>query len=257
MIAMYAPGPPQGYCEAHLKNDRNSTTPAAGMLIASAGRQEFTSETAKSEGDFNERSAAQLSRAYDRLIARLSAIDCGKVGPAVGQPMPNFLMRNQAGLLVSLRALLAHGPLVISFNRGHWCPYCKIDLRALADAQLQIETLGGQIVSIMPDLAHATPDSPSTNTLPFPVLTDIDLGYSLSLGLVYWVGSEVSALYLKLGIDLERYHRNGNWFLPLTAKFIVDRNGIVRARHVDLEFRQRVDITQIVSEVATVRDRSG
>jgi len=74
---------------------------------------------------------------------------------------------------------------VISINRGHWCPYCKMELRALAAAQDRIQKLSARIVSIMPDTAQYTSGYAVQNDLPFPVLSDMDLGYSLSLGLIF------------------------------------------------------------------------
>jgi peroxiredoxin len=189
----------------------------------------------------------ELARAYDRLVTRLAALDQGTVGPALGQRLPDFVMPDQSGALVSLNSLLSRGPLLISFNRGHWCPYCKLDLRALAAAQPEVERHGGQIVSIMPDTAAGHTEALSGDPLPFPILSDVDLGYALSLGLVYWVGADVITLYRELGIDLERHQGNEFHFLPLTAKFVVSNDGVVKARHVDIEFRQRVELSRFIA----------
>lgn len=208
-------------------------------------------------GSLNERLAAYrkhserqhpgLARAYDRLVKRLADIVRGSIGPAVGERMPDFTMPDQSGTLVSLASLLRRGPLLISFNRGHWCPYCRIDLRALAATLPDIQRQGGQIVSIMPDTASFTGAMQRSEALPFPVLSDIDLGYTLALGLVYWVGTEVVDLYKELGIELERYQGGGSQFLPLTAKFVVGPDGRVSARHVDIEFRDRVEVSRSAS----------
>lgn len=188
----------------------------------------------------------EIGRAYDRLVERLSAIDRGAVGPAIGERFPDFVLPDQSGELVSLKSLLARGPLIVSFNRGHWCPYCKLDLRALAMAWPRVQRAGGQIISIMPDTAAAPRDALPDDALPFPILSDIDLGYTLSLGLVYWIGPDVASLYDDLGIELSRYQGNDSHFLPLAAKFAVGCDGIVKARHVDIEFRQRIDVTDLL-----------
>jgi peroxiredoxin len=181
-----------------------------------------------------------FARAYDDLVARLTSLDHGQVGPQAGEPMPPFHLPDEGGTLVSLASLLETGPAVISFNRGHWCAYCKLDLRALAASHDRIQGLGARIVSIMPDSATVTAEYARTDDLPFPVLSDIDLGYSLSLGLIFWVGAEVQRLYKDVGIDLEKYHGNDSYFLPMAAKFIVGRDGLVKARQVNIEFRERM-----------------
>jgi peroxiredoxin len=99
----------------------------------------------------------------------------------------------------------------------------------------------------MPDSATYTTGYVQANDLPFPVLSDIDLGYSLSLGLIFWVGAEVQRLYQDVGVDLERYHGNAGYFLPMAAKFIVGRDGLVKARQVNIEFRERMEPAAVLA----------
>src|SRR3977135_1348517 len=92
-----------------------------------------------------------FAEAYDTLVARLIDGGIGAAAPKVGEAMPMFMLPNQAGRLVSLGDLLTDGAVVISFNRGHWCPFCKIELRTLASYHEEIAAHGGQVVSILPD----------------------------------------------------------------------------------------------------------
>jgi peroxiredoxin len=141
--------------------------------------------------------------------------------------------------------------VVISINRGHWCPYCKLELQSLAAIHNEIERLGARIISIMPDSARFTGNYIAQNNLPFPVLSDIDLGYSLSLGLIFWVGAEIQKLYEQAGVELEKYQGNRGYFLPMAAKFIVGHDGLVAARQVNIEFRERMEPKAII---ATLRE---
>jgi peroxiredoxin len=154
---------------------------------------------------------------------------------------------------VSLDTLLQTGPLVVSFNRGHWCPYCRLELRSLAAYHDRIQALGANVVSIMPDSAQFTADYAATAELPFPVLSDMDLGYSLSLGLIFWVGPEVLRLYREVGVDLERYHGNDGHFLPMAAKFVVGQDGHVKARQVNIEFRERMEPEEVIGVLERLR----
>jgi len=198
----------------------------------------------------------EIAKAYDDLVQRLGQLDAGVVGPPRGAPMPPFVLPDESGKLVSLASLLRDGPAVISFNRGHWCPYCKLELRDLAAAHSRISALGARVVSIMPDRAQYTADYVRTGNLPFPVLSDIDLGYSMSLGLVFWVGDEVERLYKSVGIDLDRYQGNGGFFLPMAAKFIVGQDGLIRERQVNLEFRQRMEPAALISVLEALATRA-
>jgi peroxiredoxin len=190
-----------------------------------------------------------IAKAYDELVERLNMIDRGEVGPRLGETMPQFNLPDENGRLIGLTSLLRSGPVVISINRGHWCPYCKLDLRSLAEINGEIERLGASAVAIMPDSAEFTESYANKNSLPFPVLSDIDLGYALSLDLIFWVGDQIQALYRQAGIELEKYHGNDGYFLPMASKFIVGRDGLVKARQVNIEFRERMDPEAIVAHL--------
>jgi peroxiredoxin len=194
-----------------------------------------------------------LSAAYDELVARLDALDRGEIGPKLGEPMPAFTLPDANGDLISLDRLLKSGSVVVSFNRGHWCPYCRLELRSLAARHDRIKELGASVVSIMPDSAQFTAGYTTENDLPFPVLSDMDLGYSLSLGLIFWVGDAVQRLYREVGIELERYHGNDGYFLPMAAKFIIGQDGLVKARQVNIEFRERMEPDELIVVLERLR----
>jgi peroxiredoxin len=194
-----------------------------------------------------------LAKAYDDLVARLDMLDDGAIGPQIGEPLPEFNLPDGNGQLVSLSSLLRSGPAVISLNRGHWCPYCKLELRSLAAIHDEIGRLGARIVSIMPDTATFTGDYAQHNRLPFPILSDIDLGYSLSLGLIFWVGEEIQRLYEDAGVELERYQGNRGHFLPMGAKFIVGQDGLIKARQVNIEFRERMEPEAVLAVLREMR----
>jgi len=195
----------------------------------------------------------ELAKAYDDLVARLDMLDDGAIGPQIGEPLPEFNLPDGNGQLVSLSSLLRSGPAVISLNRGHWCPYCKLELRSLAAIHDEIGRLGARIVSMMPDTATFTGDYAQQNRLPFPILSDIDLGYSLSLGLIFWVGEEIQRLYEDAGVELERYQGNRGHFLPMGAKFIVGQDGLIKARQVNIEFRERMEPEAVLAVLREMR----
>ncbi|MGB7010118.1 MAG: peroxiredoxin-like family protein [Pseudolabrys sp.] len=195
----------------------------------------------------------EFAKAYDELVERLNMIDQGRVGPGLGELMPEFNLPDENGQLISLASLLRFGPVVISINRGHWCPYCKLELRSLAAIHGEIAQLGAGVISIMPDGAQFTGNYVAQNDLPFPVLSDIDLGYSLLLGLIFWVGPELQRLYKESGVELEKYHGNQGYFLPMAAKFIVGCDGRVEARQVNIEFRERVEPQALIATLRRLR----
>ncbi len=214
-------------------------------------------EICKMDAPLNERLAAYAStlrdlnfpfaEAYDDLVARLKAGGIGAIAPIVGEQMPPFRLPAHPRRLVSLEEILQAGPAVISFNRGHWCPFCKIELSTIADHQAEIAAHGGQLVTILPDRQQFARQLPDEVLRSFIVLSDIDNAYALSLGLAVWLGERLTGLMQGRGYRLSDYHGNDGWFVPLPATFVVGTDGRVLGRHVDAEFRQRMEIDDILA----------
>ena len=188
-----------------------------------------------------------FAEAYDDLVARIRSGEAGRTAPAPGEPMPEFLLPDSSGRLVSLDDLLAVGPAVISFNRGHWCEYCRIELTAFRQGLNEIAAQGAKVVSIMPESEVFTTKIAANTDNAFEILSDIDNGYALIVGLAIWLGERVRVLYLSHGLNLERLQNTANWFVPIPATFVVGRDGVIVARHVDPDFRNRMDIEDIVA----------
>ena len=184
---------------------------------------------------------------YDRMVARLIQGEAGTTAPSVGDEMPDVLLPDSGGHLIALSTLWANRPLVVSFNRGHWCPYCRLELHALKHAAAQIEFAGARLVSIVPETAEFSSKMIETNALPFRVLSDIDHAYALELGLTVWTGPEIGAVYVGFGIDLARFQSSTTGMLPIPATFVIAPGGRISARFVDPEFRHRMPIEDILA----------
>jgi peroxiredoxin len=202
-------------------------------------------------------SVRQLSPPFaetvDRLIARLRQSDAGSAAPHQGEPMPPFLLPDERGKLVALSDLLDRGPVAVTFHRGHWCPYCRINTDALAKAQKDIAAEGAQVVAVMPDRQQFAAGFKTGLQAPFPVLTDVDNGYALSLNLAIWVGEEMERFIAAAGWDVPKFQGNDSWFLPIPATFVVGQDGYVKARFVDPDYRKRMAIEDLLKALTTAR----
>lgn len=194
-----------------------------------------------------------FAEAYDDLVARIRSGDAGGTAPGPGDPMPSFLLSDSSGRLHDLRDLLAAGPAVVSFNRGHWCEYCAIELTAFSQALNEIAACGARVVSIMPETEAFIAKAAAQTGNALTYLSDIDCSYALNLGLVIWLGESVRNLYLSHGLNLERYQGSSSWFVPIPATFVVGTDGRILARHVDPDFRNRMDIEDIIAALKAAR----
>lgn len=194
-----------------------------------------------------------FAEAYDELVARLAAGEAGSGAPEVGDLMPPFLLPASNGRLIGLDDLLRSGPAVISFNRGHWCEYCAIELSALSRALNSLVAADANVVSIMPETRTFAASAQEACGSGFDILSDIDNAYALEVGLVIWLGERIRTIYLAHGLHLERYQSSDAWFLPIPATFVVAPDGRVAARYVDPDFRRRMEIDDILAAVARAK----
>jgi peroxiredoxin len=183
----------------------------------------------------------------DRLVARLQQVAAGQLAPQPGESMPPFLLPDEAGRLVSLEGLLTEGPVAVVFHRGHWCPYCRLTAAALQEAEADIAASGGRIVAITPERRGYAARLKAASGASFPVLADLDNGYALSLNLAICMGAELQARMEALGRDLSTYQGNSAWVVPVPATFVVRPDGIIADRHVDPDYRRRMDIGWLVA----------
>lgn len=162
------------------------------------------------------------------------------------QTAPKFALKNATGETVDLDALLDKGPVVISFYRGGWCPYCNFELKALQEKLPEIQDLGASLIAVTPEQPDRSLSTKEKNALDFDILTDEGNKVARDYGLVFQVPGDVRELYLKMGIDLEKSNGDSSWELPVPGTFVLNKNGGVVTGFVDPDYRYRVEPEKIV-----------
>ena len=125
---------------------------------------------------------------------------------------------------INIDELLKKGPLVISFYRGGWCPYCNFELRALQGAFPQIKESGANLIAITPETPDNSLTTSEKNEIAFEVLTDTNNAYAKELGLVFKMPKALQEVYNSFGIDVEKHNGNSNFELPMPATLVVNSN---------------------------------
>jgi peroxiredoxin len=217
-----------------------------GMDVPLAGQLQAFTDQADHLG-------AQYSAAVESLIQRLVKSNAGAGAPQIGEPMPAFLLPDEQGRLVGLSDLLNEGPLAIAFDRGYWCPYCRINVAALARAEREVAPERRHIAAIVPDRQRFAAWLKSDANAPFPVLTDMDTGYAMSIGLAIYVGDAMKRMMAEQGFDPSVSQGTTHWLLPIPATFVVDTHGTVRARYIDPDYRMRMAIEDLVGALRAAK----
>ena len=190
------------------------------------------------------RERPEFAAAVDRLVTRLRHYGAGEAAPKIGDPMPPFVLPDESAQKVSLEELLDRGPIAVIFHRGHWCSFCRININALVEAHKALPA-SAEIVAIMPDRHKFVADLKRQSQVPFQILIDADNGYAMSLNLTIWVGAEIQKMMEHL--DPPTLQGNGSWMLPIPATFVVGQNGLIRARFIDPDYRNRMMISDMLA----------
>jgi peroxiredoxin len=202
------------------------------------------------------RADEKLQAAYEDLVNRLGRAETAARALKPGDRMPSFVLPNAEGRLVVSDELLARGPLVVSFFRGNWCPYCRKALKALETALPRIESASGQLVALTPETGHHLADTKRVHRLSYEILSDLDGAVGLQFGVLFRAPAAYRAVLAGFGIDLAERHGNEAWFIPMPASFVVDRAGTIRYAFVDVDFTHRAEPEDIVAVLKGLADGS-
>lgn len=191
-----------------------------------------------------------FAAAVDTFVGRLEAAQAGAAAPAVGDVMPDFALPDHDGRLVSLAGLLERGPAVLAFHRGHWCPYCRLNMVGLAE--IEHAARPAQIVAISSEIQQFTRALRAEAGAEFPFLTDVGGGYALSINLAVLVDETMAGMIGSAGWDIPAFQGGTPWVLPIPAVFVVGQDGVIAARHVDPDYRRRMELDALLDAVKLV-----
>ena len=192
--------------------------------------------------------------------ASSSADDAVGTALAVGDRAPDFELPDIDGGTVRLTDLLAQGPVVLTFYRGAWCPYCNTSLQGFQAELGDVLDAGGYLVAVSPQAEVGSQEMAASNALSFPVLSDVGNRVSRDYGLVFKVDDRTRAQYQAVGIDLPAVNGTdslagpgrGAWELPVPATYVIDTDGVIRAAFVEADYTRRADPRDVIAALREI-----
>jgi peroxiredoxin len=169
-----------------------------------------------------------------------------------GNTASEFCLPNVKGGETCLSELLQEGPVVLSFYRGGWCPYCNLEFKALADCLSQIEGLGASLVGISPELPDVSLSTVENHQLPFQVLSDVGNKVSRQYGIVMNVPAEMRALYLQWGLDVPAVNGDESWDLPIPATYVIEQDGTITFAYINKNYTERCEPENIIEALQKI-----
>lgn len=213
-------------------------------------REELESFVAQSRAQLQPDVLAEVERSID--VLKSSGI--GERALSVGDRAPDFTLRNAFGRPVSLAHILARGPLILSFYRGNWCPFCNLELRAYQRLIGDIRAAGGDFVAISPQTPDRSLTISQKNALVFEVLSDPANQTAKAFGITHAVPEIVRRIVASFGGGLATYNGGHDEDLPVPATFVIDRDGWIVDAHVDPDFRNRLEPSDALAALRGLKD---
>jgi peroxiredoxin len=175
------------------------------------------------------------------------------VGLKAGNPAPDFTLQDATGTQVRLRERLARGPVVLTFYRGGWCPFCNAQLRAYQKVLPQIRELGASLIAVSPQSPDNTLSQTEKEELAFTVASDPRGIVAEQYRVLYEVPESVQAVLAGFGQSLLEYNATDRWVLPVPATFVIDGNGIIRFAHADPNFMRRLEPVRLLQALQALK----
>ncbi|MCW8932709.1 MAG: AhpC/TSA family protein [Gammaproteobacteria bacterium] len=185
-------------------------------------------------------------------LERLDKSGLVEGAPKVGERLKDFELPNHLGEARSLSQLIEKGPVVITFYRGGWCPYCSLELRAYQEVLQEIKSTGASLVAITPELPDASLSTTEKLELEIEVLTDVNSDYARELGLVFTLAEELRPIYESFGIEIEKHNGKGQFDLPLAATFVIAVDGRISSAFVDVDYTLRAEPSDVLKELRSL-----
>ena len=194
----------------------------------------------------------EAKKTVAQAFGKLAASDTGAHAIAPGEKAPDFSLPNVNGEPVQLSELVKNGPLVLSFYRGGWCPFCNLEFKALIDILPEIQALGAQLVGISPETPDVSAQTVEKHHIPFEVLSDQGNAVCRDYGLLFQVYEELQPLYLEWGLDIPAFNGDESWELPVPATYIIGTDRRVHAAFVDKDYTKRMEPFDIIKALKSM-----
>jgi len=209
-------------------------------------------QTRKATDDFIASQDVSVQEVIVNAFKDLMSSNSGELALNEGDMAAEFLLQNAKDEPIKLSSLLAQGPVLLSFYRGGWCPFCNLEFKALHNILPQIKSHGAQLIGVSPELPDESMKTAERHQLQFEVLSDVCNKVAWQYGLVMDVHPELRDYYLQWGFNLPELNGDDSFELPIPATYIIGTDGIIHSAYINKDYTKRMEPDDILKALQTL-----
>jgi len=200
---------------------------------------------------FKKKAPEEKKKLMAQATKELTELNVAK-GLTIGDKVPDFKLPDATGKVVSITEELSKGPVILSFYRGGWCPYCNLELKAYQRELESIKDAGATLIAISPETPDASLSTIEKHDLEFIVLSDDHNKVAEQFDLVFKMPDYLIDIYKSSGLDVAGRNGNDDWELPKPATFVIDQTGEIIFAEVDSDYTKRVEPSNVIDIVKNI-----
>ncbi|MDD9858394.1 MAG: peroxiredoxin-like family protein [Gammaproteobacteria bacterium] len=212
--------------------------------------EQLKTQRQQSESRREKRQVDVMHRATSDLLKK----GVEKTALQTGDVISRFQLENTHGALFDIFDALKAGPVILSFYRGSWCPYCNLTLRAYQAHLAEIHACGARFVAVSPELRERALANARKFGLAFEILSDAGNAVAKQFGLAYKMPAELAAVYLELGTDIPRFNGDDSWELPVPATYIIDTGVKIVFSSINADYLQRIEPGRVIRALKALQE---
>jgi len=201
--------------------------------------------------------AQQMSQNAPQEVLETMGAEIGKLANSgimntalkVGDKAPHFELEDSEGNKISLNTLTEKGALVISFNRGNWCPFCNIEFKHLQNTVNEIKNAGANLVVISPQLQEKSAELIAKNGLTYPILFDKENVVAKKFGIAFTLAESLRPIHKAFDMDIPAHNGDNSFVLPVPATYVVNGNNEIVFASVNPNWMERAEANEYLSEI--------
>lgn len=233
-------------CPAQAQSASTKAQPA----VNDAEQGPLAKELAARSAEFADKADPEMLRIFTEAIDRLAESGILEGVKTKGDKAPDFELSDVNGNTVNFKDLLTEGPVVLTFYRGGWCPYCNLQLRAYQENLDKFQAIGANLVAISPEQPDNSLDTTEKNELEFTVLSDPGNDVADKFGLRYEIDPVLTERFAPI---LEGYNGDESHTLPLTATYVVGTDGTIKFSYVTADYKLRAEPSDIIDALKHIK----